>query len=126
MKSRLHLKLAAAIVAAALAIGILMTLRGGPAEPFRVGVLHSLSGTMAISARAVSEATLMAIDELNAAGGLLGRSIEPVVRDGACPGPEGDRHHAQTRGRVSVPRLRTPVSRGISAVSSRTLVNNAG
>ena len=73
----------ALIVGAALVTGLLMALGSRQAEPIRVGVLHSLSGTMAISERAVVEATLMAIDELNAAGGVLGRSIEPVVRDGA-------------------------------------------
>jgi urea transport system substrate-binding protein len=73
----------ALLVGAALVTGLLIALGSRQAEPIRVGVLHSLSGTMAISERAVVEATLMAIDELNAAGGVLGRSIEPVVRDGA-------------------------------------------
>ena len=75
--------IAAVVVGAASALGLLTRLGGGEPGPIRVGVLHSLTGTMAISARAVMEATLMAIDELNAAGGVLGRSIEPVVRDGA-------------------------------------------
>ncbi len=75
--------IATVVGGAVLALGLLTRLGGGEAGPIRVGVLHSLSGTMAISARPVVEATLMAIDELNAAGGLLGRSIEPVVRDGA-------------------------------------------
>jgi urea transport system substrate-binding protein len=52
-------------------------------EPIRVGILHSLSGTMAISETAVKESTLMAIEEINANGGLLGRQIEPIVVDGA-------------------------------------------
>jgi urea transport system substrate-binding protein len=50
--------------------------------PIRVGVLHSLTGTMAESESPVVEATLLAIEELNHAGGLLGRPIEPIVRDG--------------------------------------------
>ena len=75
--------LAAVVVAAISAVALLMGFGCREAVPIRVGVLHSLSGTMAISARPVAESTLMAIDELNAAGGLLGRSIEPVVRDGA-------------------------------------------
>ncbi|MCC5943950.1 MAG: urea ABC transporter substrate-binding protein [Bernardetiaceae bacterium] len=66
---------------------VLSLLFGGCAqiekEPIRVGVLHSLSGTMAISETAVKEATLMAIEEINANGGLLGRQIEPIVVDGA-------------------------------------------
>ena len=55
-------------------------------EPIRVGILHSLSGTMAISERPVVDATLLAIDELNAKGGLLGRAVEAVVADGASDG----------------------------------------
>ncbi len=51
-------------------------------EPIRVGILHSLSGTMAISERAVVDATLLAIEEINAAGGILGRQLEPLVVDG--------------------------------------------
>jgi urea transport system substrate-binding protein len=50
--------------------------------PIRVGVLHSLTGTMAQSEQPVVDATLMAIDEINKEGGLLGRQIEPVVVDG--------------------------------------------
>src|SRR4030095_15862797 len=49
----------------------------------KVGVLHSLSGTMAISEVTVKNATMMAIDEINAAGGVMGKQIEAVVEDGA-------------------------------------------
>lgn len=56
-------------------------------EPVRVGVLHSLTGTMAISELSVVNATLLAIEEINARGGVNGRQIEPVVRDGASAGP---------------------------------------
>lgn len=55
---------------------------GGP-PPIRVGILHSLTGTMAISEKAVADATRLAIDEINRSGGLLGRQIEPVLADGA-------------------------------------------
>ncbi|WP_108260547.1 urea ABC transporter substrate-binding protein [Mangrovicoccus ximenensis] len=48
-----------------------------------VGVLQSLSGTMAISEVTVKNAEVMAIDEINAAGGVLGRQIEAVIEDGA-------------------------------------------
>lgn len=50
--------------------------------PIKVGVLHSRTGTMAISERPVIDATLLAIEELNAAGGVLGRPVEAVVEDG--------------------------------------------
>ncbi|MBX6773207.1 MAG: transporter substrate-binding protein, partial [Chloroflexi bacterium] len=52
-----------------------------------VGILHSLSGTMAISEVAVKNAELMAIDEINAKGGVLGKKIEPIVEDGASDWP---------------------------------------
>lgn len=80
--SRRRWALVAVVVAAISAVALLMRLGGDDAQPIRVGVLHSLSGSMAMSARPVMESTLMAIDELNAAGGMLGRSVEPVVRDG--------------------------------------------
>lgn len=49
--------------------------------PIKVGVLHALTGTMAISEKSVAEATLMAIEEINEKGGILGRRIEPIVVD---------------------------------------------
>lgn len=49
----------------------------------KVGVLHSLSGTMAISETSVRDAELLAIKEINAAGGVLGKQIEVVQEDGA-------------------------------------------
>src|SRR5580704_6878888 len=48
----------------------------------KVGVLHSLSGTMAISEVTVKNATLLAIEEINAKGGVMGEQIEPVIEDG--------------------------------------------
>ena len=53
----------------------------------RVGVLHSLSGTMAISEVSVKDAELLAIDEINAKGGVLGKKIVPTVEDGASDWP---------------------------------------
>src|SRR5438270_11604878 len=53
----------------------------------KVGVLHSLSGTMAISEVSVKDAELMAIDEINAKGGVLGKKLEPKVEDGASDWP---------------------------------------
>lgn len=48
----------------------------------KVGVLHSLTGTMAVSERTVADATLFAIDEINKRGGVLGRKVEPILVDG--------------------------------------------
>lgn len=56
---------------------------GGGDGDIKVGILHSLSGTMAISEVTVKNATQLAIDEINAAGGVLGKKIAPVVEDGA-------------------------------------------
>jgi urea transport system substrate-binding protein len=56
-------------------------------DSVKVGVLHSLSGTMSISEVAVRDAELLAIKEINAAGGVLGHQIEPVVEDGASDWP---------------------------------------
>lgn len=53
----------------------------------KVGVLHSLSGTMAISEVTVKNSVLLAIDEINAKGGVLGKKVEPVVEDGASDWP---------------------------------------
>lgn len=51
--------------------------------PIRVGILHSFTGPMAASERPLADATLLAIEEINAAGGVLGgRQIEPIIRDG--------------------------------------------
>lgn len=52
-------------------------------QPIKVGILHSLTGTMAISEKAVVDGELLAIDEINRQGGLLGRPIEPIIVDGA-------------------------------------------
>lgn len=49
----------------------------------RVGILHSLSGAMAVSESALVDAAQMAIAEINQAGGLLGEPVEAIVRDGA-------------------------------------------
>jgi urea transport system substrate-binding protein len=53
----------------------------------KVGILHSLSGTMAISEVSVRDAELLAIDEINAKGGVLGKKLEPKVEDGASDWP---------------------------------------
>lgn len=52
-----------------------------------VGVLHSLSGSMAISEVSVKDSELLAIDEINAAGGVLGKQLKPIVEDGQTDWP---------------------------------------
>lgn len=56
-------------------------------NPIKVGVLHSLSGTMSISESSVADATLLAIEEINERGGILGRKVIPVVVDGKSDWP---------------------------------------
>ncbi|HXU80532.1 MAG TPA: urea ABC transporter substrate-binding protein, partial [Polyangia bacterium] len=55
--------------------------------PIKVGVLHSLSGTMAISETSLRDVALMTIEEINEKGGVLGRKLEPVVVDPASNWP---------------------------------------
>jgi urea transport system substrate-binding protein len=83
MKLRMRTLLAATIAAA--------TLAGGPAraaeDTINVGVLHSLSGTMAISETTLKDTVLMLIDQQNKKGGLLGKKLEAVVVDPASNWP---------------------------------------
>ena len=63
------------------------TTSAGSGDTIKVGILHSLSGTMAISETTVKEVELLAIKEINAAGGVLGKQIEPIIEDGASDWP---------------------------------------
>ena len=56
-------------------------------DTIKVGILHSLSGTMSISEVSVKDATLLALNEINAAGGIMGKQIEPIIEDGASDWP---------------------------------------
>jgi urea transport system substrate-binding protein len=56
-------------------------------KPIRVGILHSLTGPMAITGKSMKDAEELALEEINAAGGLLGRRIEWVVADGHSDWP---------------------------------------
>ncbi|HEY5607077.1 MAG TPA: transporter substrate-binding protein, partial [Alphaproteobacteria bacterium] len=83
MTHRKFLSPAAAVAAA------VMTL-AAPAmaqAPIKVGVLHSLSGTMAISETTLKDTVLMMVDDINKKGGLLGRKVEAVVVDPASNWP---------------------------------------
>ena len=57
------------------------------ADTIKVGVLHSLSGTMAISETTLKDTVLMLIEKQNKAGGLLGKKLEAVVVDPASDWP---------------------------------------
>lgn len=70
------------LLALAAALVLVYVLRPPAAPPIRIGVLHSLSGTMAASERPLVDAVRLAVEEINAAGGLLGRPVEMVIADG--------------------------------------------
>lgn len=72
-----------ALAAAPLSCGDRGPFGGGDLASIRVGILHSSTGTMAISEGSVADATRLALEEINAAGGVLGRAVEAVVVDGA-------------------------------------------
>ena len=77
----------ATAVSIALAAAGFASLPAIAADTIKVGILHSLSGTMAISETALKETALMAIEEINAKGGVLGKKLEPVVVDPASNWP---------------------------------------
>ena len=73
--------------ATALSVALAMAPTAFAADTIKVGVLHSLSGTMAISETSLKDMALFAIDEINAKGGVLGKKLEPVVVDPASNWP---------------------------------------
>jgi len=77
----------ATVLSAALASMGVVSFAARAADTIKVGVLHSLSGTMAISETALKETVLMTIDEINKSGGVLGKKLEPVVVDPASNWP---------------------------------------
>jgi urea transport system substrate-binding protein len=77
----------AALAASAVTVAPWGTLARAADGPIKVGVLHSLSGTMAISETALKNTALMTFEEINAKGGIMGRKIEPVVVDPASNWP---------------------------------------
>ena len=86
MKRRSALKTAVTTLSAAIALGTVGSTAFAQST-IKVGVLHSLSGTMAISETVLKDVALMAIEEINAKGGVLGKKIEPVVVDPASNWP---------------------------------------
>ena len=74
-------------LAAGLAAGLGIAAPAQAQETIKVGILHSLSGTMAISETTLKDVMLMLIEEQNKKGGLLGRKLEAVVVDPASNWP---------------------------------------
>ena len=83
--------MASTFKSAALAVFFAFSLIAAPSfaaeETIKVGVLHSLTGTMAISETVLKDVALMTIDEINAKGGVLGKKLEAVVVDPASDWP---------------------------------------
>src|SRR5271169_5517605 len=82
-------KLSSSLTLAALAVGAALTATSAlhAQDTIKIGVLHSLSGTMAISETTLKDTVLMLIDEQNKKGGLLGKKLEAVVVDPASDWP---------------------------------------
>src|ERR1700712_1119670 len=73
--------------AALCAMLLAFTLQARADDTVKIGILHSLSGTMAISETSLRDVVLMAVDEINAKGGVLGKRLEPVIVDPASNWP---------------------------------------
>ena len=76
-----------ALVGVVALLAMPLPVRAQSKDTIKVGVLHSLSGTMAISETVLKDVTLMAMDEINGKGGVLGKKLEPVVVDPASNWP---------------------------------------
>jgi len=84
---RQFIKASAAAAVASAFPASLISKSAHAADAIKVGILHSLTGTIAIAEAAIVDAEKLAIAEINAAGGVMGRQIEPVVEDGASDWP---------------------------------------
>src|SRR6516225_2763571 len=87
IRRRTFLKNSAAGIAGVLASGIAPyhfvrnIAKAAEGNTIKVGILHSLSGTIAIIETSLHNAELLAIEEINAKGGVLGKKLQPVVED---------------------------------------------
>src|SRR6202795_3820171 len=77
----------AAVVGAAAAVALSGAAEAQTQGTIKIGVLHSLSGTMAISETTLKDTILMMVDDINKKGGLLGKKVEAVVVDPASNWP---------------------------------------
>src|SRR5882757_1153023 len=75
------------LLAGAAALGLFTANAQAADDTIKVGVLHSLSGTMAISETTLKDTVLMMIDEQNKKGGLMGKKLQAVVVDPASNWP---------------------------------------
>src|ERR1700741_1177406 len=75
------------LIASLVAAGVGLSTAASAQDTIKVGVLHSLSGTMAISETTLKDTILMLIEDQNKKGGLLGKKLEAVVVDPASDWP---------------------------------------
>ncbi|MDR0563924.1 MAG: urea ABC transporter substrate-binding protein [Azoarcus sp.] len=87
MKRRSFIKTALSATALSVAAAFSASPSYAADDVIKVGILHSLSGTMAISETVLKDVALMTIEEINAKGGVLGKKLEPVVVDPASNWP---------------------------------------
>jgi urea transport system substrate-binding protein len=88
MNRRNFIKTSGAVAAAgALPMSIFDMGAARAADTVKVGILHSITGTIAIAEKSVVDAEMLAIEEINKAGGVMGMKIEPVIEDGASDWP---------------------------------------
>ncbi len=81
------IKTSGTVAAGAIAAPMLNIKTAGATDTVKVGILHSLTGTIAIAEKSVVDAEMLAIEEINKAGGVMGAKIEAVVEDGASDWP---------------------------------------
>src|SRR5512135_741415 len=84
---RRHFLKSIAIATAAASVQLGFANLAHAADTIKVGILHSLSGTMAISETVLKDVALMTIEDINAHGGVMGKKLEPVVVDPASNWP---------------------------------------
>lgn len=82
MKNKLVIAICTVLIISIAITGIILHRQRRKPTAIKIGILHSLSGSLALSERPVANATRMAIEEINAKGGLLGRPLEYVMIDG--------------------------------------------
>jgi urea transport system substrate-binding protein len=88
MNRRNFIKTSGAVAAAsALPLSMFDMNAARAAGTVKVGILHSITGTIAIAEKSVVDAEMLAIEEINKAGGVMGMKIEPVIEDGASDWP---------------------------------------
>src|SRR6187401_2059360 len=87
MKTMKNMKMTRRLAVLGAAVAMTLGATAQAADTIKIGVLHSLSGTMAISETTIKDTMLFLIDEQNKMGGLLGKQLEAVVVDPASDWP---------------------------------------